>query len=160
MRSWHSLLFSLVLCAPAMGQQPDSVRRMEPVGCYRTTPALTYSAWGQPERGDTSWAVLRLLADGRASRPLLRYSHDRNSRWGWRADTLIVVVHDGLVGWSALLVRTDSAWAGKARYLTDVIGGEPLIRPLRIERRSCEGLPNGELYLTAPFRTRSARFAR
>jgi hypothetical protein len=120
------------------------------IGCYRATPALTYSAFGEPERGDTSWAILRLSSDGRARRPLLRGNYDGSSRWSWRRDTLVVRLFDGLVGWDAALTRDAERWRGSATYLTDARGGQRVVRPLVLERRACDGLPNTALLLPAP----------
>ena len=143
---------ALIVCTRVSmlgAQQVMTPAPTDTVGCYRAAPHLTYSAFGEPERGDTAWAIVRLERDGTARRPLLRSSLDRSSKWGRRADSLVVVLHDGLVGWFLTLVPSDSGWRGNARYLTDVMGGQPINRAMDLRQRSCHGLPNGELELTA-----------
>jgi CubicO group peptidase (beta-lactamase class C family) len=112
-----------------------------PVGCYRATPALTYSAYGSPESGDSSWAYVSLTADGKARRPMLQPSRDAASKWSQRRDTLLVRVHDMLVGWDLTLSATESGWRGRGRYLTDVIGGDPIVREFALKRMACSDLP-------------------
>lgn len=110
MRRAVVLLAPAVAVTPALAQLPTTVDRFQPVGCFLASPALTYSAFGNVEGRDTSWAILRLSRDGRARRPLLRGDRDRRSGW--------------------------------ARYLTDVIGGEPVLRALVLTRRACQDLPD------------------
>jgi len=109
------------------------------VGCYVAEPALTYSATGGPERGDTSWAYAQFSANGKARRPLLRNDVDRNSSWRVEGDTLHVTFHDGLVGWRLRLVRVPRGWSGLATYLTDVrvVGRPPYQHPIILTRRAC-----------------------
>ena len=111
----------------------------DPVGCYRATPALTYSATGRPEHGDTAWAIVRLFLDGTASRPLLSRAVDNRGKWTLRNDTLTVLVFDGLVGWRMALTTTERGWRGRARYLTDaiVVGQPSFLRAIELERRPC-----------------------
>lgn len=109
-------------------------------GCYFATPALTYSASGNPERGDSSWAVLHLRASGVAIRPLLRKGNDARSTWRWVGDTLELIVSDGLAGWRLALTPTADGWVGTGSYLTDVLVVGPYERPrvrFTLERRSC-----------------------
>jgi len=161
MRVAFASAFIVVGVANALGaQHVVPTAPADTVGCYLATPHLTYSAFGEPERGDNAWSILRLERNGSAKRPLLRPWYDRNSRWGYRSDSLVVVVHDGLVGWLLTLIPADSGWRGNARYLTDVMGGEQINRRIDLRRRTCEGLPNEELNLTGAFRWRLARTAR
>jgi len=113
--------------------------RTQVIGCYVAKPALTYSATGEPERGDTSWAYAQLSANGIARRPLLRANVDRRSSWRVEDDTLHVTFSDGLAGWRLLLARAPQAWTGVATYLSDVrVVGRPAYRhPITLMRRSC-----------------------
>ena len=113
----------------------------EPAGCYRATPALTYSATGAPERDDSAWAIVRLFPDGKARRPLLTPWEDGRSAWTFKNDTLHLRLFDGLVGWTTTLTTTATGWRGTAEYLTDVIvaGRPPFRRSIVLERQPCLG---------------------
>jgi hypothetical protein len=145
-RLLRSLVVVICVASQAQSQTVDTIRAAATIGCYRVTPAFTYSAFGAPDGADTTWAVLRLFADSIARRPLRRRDYDVQSRWWFDADTLVVRVQDLVgVGWLARFVAVGDEWKGKARYLTDVIGGEPLFRDFVLTRRLCSGLPNGGL---------------
>ena len=129
-----------------VGSQPSasfgliSSSPQDTVGCYFATPALTYSATGGAERGDTAWAVVRLLTGGSAYRPLLlNRGRDRASRWLMAGDTLVLTVFDGLVGWQARMTRTETGWQGSAKYLTDARTTPPYEyrHDLILTRRQC-----------------------
>jgi hypothetical protein len=109
------------------------------IGCYIAKPALTYSATGEPERGDTSWAYAQLSPKGVARRPLLHANVDRRSSWRIEDDTLHVTFSDGLAGWRLQLVRAPQGWTGLATYLSDArVVGQPAFRqPITFARRSC-----------------------
>jgi hypothetical protein len=109
------------------------------VGCYIAKPALTYSATGGPERGDTAWAYVQLSANGMARRPLLRNDADRRSSWLIQGDTLVATFHDGLVGWRLRLVHAQRGWRGLATYMSDalVVGQPPYQHKITFTRRSC-----------------------
>jgi hypothetical protein len=109
------------------------------VGCYVARPALTYSAMGGPEGGDTTWADVQFSAHGEARRPLLRSNLDRNSSWRIKDDTLIATFSDGLVGWRLRLTRVPQGWSGVAKYLSDayVVGRPPYQHPITLTHRSC-----------------------
>ena len=113
----------------------------EVVGCYLAEPALTYSAAGNLERGDSSWSRAELLADGTARRPLLKARYDRGSTWRIEGDTLHVIFVDGLVGWRLQLTPSLNGWTGRATYITDVVvvggGWSPPQHPITLTRRSC-----------------------
>lgn len=111
-----------------------------PEGCYVATPALTYSATGNPERGDSSWAVLHLRESGVARRPLLQPRIDARSAWRIAGDTLELIVSDGLAGWRLALLPSAEGWVGIGRYLTDVrVDGpyEPRSVRFSLQRRPC-----------------------
>jgi hypothetical protein len=108
-------------------------------GCYTASPALTYSATGEPEHGDTSWAYVRLSADGKARRPLLSTDHDRGSSWTIDGDSLTATFADGLAGWRLRLVLVPQGWSGVATYLSDAygVGQPPYQQSITLTRRSC-----------------------
>ncbi len=114
-----------------------AMQRASPVGCYTATPALTYSAAGVLEQGDSAWTVVQLLANGKARRPLLQQSRDSRSSWSMQRDTLTLLVFDGLVGWRSSLTRNATGWRGTSEYLTDVIGGPAIRHPITLELRRC-----------------------
>lgn len=120
---------------------PSVANRREPIGCYVAAPALTYSATGAPERGDTSWALVRFDADGRATRPLRRLADDLRSSWRVEGDTLHATFTDGLAGWSLRLTADAAGWSGTALYLTDAIavGVEPLRQQIVLSAHACSG---------------------
>ena len=113
--------------------------RADTIGCYWASPPLTYSTTGAPERGDSAWAIVRLVAGGAARRVLLRPSRDGQSNWEMVNDTLVLTVSDGLVGWRARLTATEAGWRGIAEYLTDVRTVPPFLyrHELVLTRRSC-----------------------
>jgi hypothetical protein len=131
----HFLAIAAILVASVGHAQ----KRQSVVGCYFASPALTYSAKGEPEHGDSSWAVVVLGEDGRVRRPLLRPFLDRNSSWKTVGDTLKLVVHDGLVGWKLSLLPDTNGWRGNATYLTDVIVADWKApeHSILLTRRSC-----------------------
>jgi hypothetical protein len=119
--------------------RPDAPDR-----CLRARPALTYSAApGAPEAGDSSWAIVALLADGRANRPFLSPRHSSRSTWRIAGDTLRLRVFDGLVGWDVAAVPDSLAYRGIATYLTDVnaVGWAPPRIPVRLEPTVCPAVP-------------------
>jgi hypothetical protein len=122
-----------------VGREAHAQNTSRVVGCYVAKPALTYSAMGEPERGDTSWAYAQFAANGQVRRPLLRSDLDRRSSWKVEGDTLHVTFHDGLVGWRLGLTRVAQGWSGLATYLTDVhvAGQRPYQHPITLTRRSC-----------------------
>ncbi|HJQ55200.1 MAG TPA: nuclear transport factor 2 family protein [Gemmatimonadaceae bacterium] len=109
------------------------------VGCYVTTPALSYSASGTPEKGDTSWSHLKLSANGVARRPLLRNVLDARSSWSVHHDSLSVTLSDGLAGWRLRLTPLKDGWGGTATYLSDatMAGRAPVQRAMHLTRESC-----------------------
>ena len=112
----------------------------QPDRCLWSRPALTYSAApGAPDRGDSSWAIVGLFADGRVSRPLLPPQRYDRSKWEIRGDTFHPRVFDGLVGWDVAAVRDSLAYAGIATYLSDVVvaGMRPHRIPVRLEPTVC-----------------------
>jgi hypothetical protein len=133
---WIVLLVgaAIFVSCEAHAQNPGGI-----VGCYVAKPALTYSATGGPERGDTSWAYAQLSANGKARRPLLRSDHDGMSSWRAEGDSLHVTFHDGLVGWRLRLARVPQGWSGLATYLSDaiVVGQPPYEHQITLTRRSC-----------------------
>ena len=129
----------LAIAAVLLPSGAGAQARQRVVGCYFATPALTYSARGEPERGDSSWAVVVLGENGKLRRPLLRPSLDRHSSWKMVGDTLKLTVHDGLVGWSVSLLPDSMGWKGNAIYLTDAIvaGWKAPEHSILLTRRSC-----------------------
>lgn len=115
--------------------------RRDPIGCYRATPALTYSATGAPEQGDTSWAIVRLMSDGKAARPLRPARDDLRSSWQSEGDTLRAVFFDGLAGWKLVLTADPAGWSGTAEYLSDAlaVGREPYRHAITLRARACPG---------------------
>ena len=132
-----------------VGREAHAQNTSRVVGCYVAKPALTYSAAGGPERGDTSWAYAQFSANGQASRPLLRSDLDRNSSWKVVGDTLHVTFHDGLVGWRLRLTHVPQGWSGLATYLTDVhvVGQPPYQHPITLTRRACAARITGADFL-------------
>jgi hypothetical protein len=110
-------------------------------GCYSATPALTYSSSGVPERGDTSFAILRLGRGGHASRPLVPPGPMPTGTWRMADDTLHVVVGDGHTGWALTLTFADGEWIGDARYISDgfLVGGTPYRHAIALRPRACVG---------------------
>ena len=129
----------LVGAAILVGREAHAQNTNRVVGCFVAQPALTYSATGEPEHGDTSWAYAQFSANGKVRRPLLRSDVDRSSSWRVEGDTLHVTFHDGLAGWRLRLTRVPQGWGGLATYLTDVrvVGQSPYRHPITLTRRSC-----------------------
>lgn len=113
--------------------------RRDPVGCYRATLALTYPATGGREQGDTSWANVQLMSDGKAARPLRPARDDLKSSWQSEGDTLRVIFFDGLAGWKLLLTAELAGWSGTAEYLPEaiVVGREPYRHAIALQARAC-----------------------
>jgi len=136
-----AILFAVVIAVPTpMAAQRADDRVATPIGCYRSTPGLTYSASGAPERGDSSWSILQLHEGGTAGRPLLSKGRDARSQWRLAGDTLRVVLSDGLAGWRLALTRTSAGWIGVGTYLTDVVvagGYEPPRVRFLLVRQPC-----------------------
>ena len=149
------LCVTCLLVASPLLAQGSRRATANPVGCYRASPALTYSAYGQPESGDSSWAYVSLTADKKARRPMLQPSRDAGSEWSQSRDTLKLRLHDMLVGWDLTLTATESGWRGRGRYLTDVIvaGEKSFLRDFALTRMSCTDVPPP---LPAPAREPSA----
>ena len=140
------LLAVLLLPSSAHAQltELNLARPMSPDRCLRARPALTYSAApGAPERGDSTWAIVGLLSDGRVTRPLLPPRHSRRSQWRMAGDTLRLRVSDGLVGWDVAAVPDSSGYSGVATYLTDVIvrGALPYRIPVFLHNTVCPTAP-------------------
>ena len=112
-----------------------------PVGCYVASPALTYSATGVPERGDSTWAAVRLDSGGRARRPLRPVLGDNRSRWRFESDTLHLLVSDGLAGWRLSMIATRDGWTGIGEYLSDAagVGWVPPRIHFTLQRIRCAG---------------------
>ena len=123
----------------AHGQDTLRTQRRNPVGCYRATPFLTYSANGEPDGRDTSWAFVRLSADGSALRPLVGRVRDSRSNWTSHKDTLFILLFDGLVGWRLTLLPRGNGWRGNGRYLSDAIVTDmpPIVHEFVLERGRC-----------------------
>lgn len=142
MLRWNErTLLLTALCSWACAhstRRTDDVRR-DPTGCYRAEPALTYSATGAPEQGDTSWAYVRLMSDGKAARPLRPARDDLRSSWQADGDTLRVLCFDGLAGWKLLLTADLAGWSGTAEYLSDAIaiGEEPYRHAITLRACAC-----------------------
>jgi len=92
--------------------------------CLRFEQPLGHSASGAREQGDSAWYVLQLDPSGTVTRPLFprpeREMGTRKSSWTAKADTLLVRVSDGLVGWDVTLWPSGKGFSGSATYLTDV----------------------------------------
>lgn len=125
-------------CFATASRTTDGARGVALEGCYRVTPAFTYAAYGRSGSRDSAWALLRLASDSVVTRPLLRRHTDLRGRWWVSGDTLRIRVHDLVgVGWDAWFTAAGEEWRGKGRYLTDVIGGEPVVREFSLARQPC-----------------------
>lgn len=137
---WCNEGISVLSVAPRPAFDPGP-GRPDPLveGCYVANPALTYSATGKPEHGDSSWALVRLSAYGLTERPLLKDHFDRRSSWTFDHDSLRVTFSDGLVGWRLRLVRAADGWNGTATYMSDafVPGRLPYQHPIKLRRVAC-----------------------
>jgi carboxyl-terminal processing protease len=138
----------LLLVAALQGLSAVGMPAQGLEGCYRFDSPLSYSASGDLERGDSSWYLVELKANGKVSRPLFRLREgsnwERASTWRLAVDTLVVVVHDGLVGWSVnLLANGNSSYRGEAVYHTDVrsAGWKPPRKTARATRSACPPPP-------------------
>lgn len=119
---------------------------VEPPGCYRFNRPLGPSAAGRLEAGDSSWYRVQLLAGGLVARPMLasaywREQYAARSSWREHGDTLLVHVSTGLVGWDLTLIAGRNGYSGAARYLSDALGGQPVVVPVQAERESCSDAP-------------------
>src|SRR5688572_7166673 len=98
----QSLSVPILVLATACARLPHGSPEVgnTPLGCYRATPALTYSASGAHERGDSAWAVLELVADGKIRRPSLQRQPaiDDLLHWKLTNDTLRLIVSYAGVG--------------------------------------------------------------
>lgn len=139
MRSEVVLTIISLSFAIAAREEVAQLLTAKAVGCYVASPAMTYSATGEREQGDSAWAVVRLDSGGVASRPRLAARNDNRSKWTLRHDTLEVLLFDGLVGWRSTLIATTAGWAGTAQYLTDAIdlSRPPYRWPETLTRRKC-----------------------
>ena len=142
------VLLALLLLAAgrARAQSPsrEPAQPPTPDRCFRARPALTYSATGIPEQGNTDpWSLVEFRADGRVGRPLLPLRHSERSRWRVLGDTLRLRLSDGLVGWDVVATPDSLAYVGIATYLTDVVvkGAEPLRVRVRLEPTVCISAP-------------------
>ena len=138
-------LLIITLATSGLAQSPDSAWAAHIAGCYVASPAFTYSAYGQPEGRDTSWAIVELSPGGLAARPLLERHQDAMSNWRFHHDTLVLRLSDGLAGWHAALVMEYGKWRGKGTYMTDATGAPPVVRDFTLELRSCAGLPTHDI---------------
>ena len=131
----------LAVSAFAFVHQVLGTPMLQPRRCYVATPAFTYSATGARERGDSAWAVVQLMPNGVALRPLLPAGRDPRSTWSVRGDTLFLTLFDGLVGWRSVLHRRSDGWRGVATYLTDAItiGRAPIQHAVTLSTRDCAG---------------------
>lgn len=134
----------VALVALAVAALRPSFRQEAPLpGCYRVTPALGYVANGRPERADSAWGILQLLANGKVARPLLQQwsvFKQQTSTWQFKSDTLKAGLGDGHSGWSMVLTKDGPIWRGVATYSTDVEdGSEPFRQPVAVEARKCPG---------------------
>jgi len=131
--------FFCVLLAGA-GAAPPAAQT--PAGCYHFDRPLGSSASGALERDDSTFYTLELLPDSTVSLPALQSSYWRAqyahaSRWRIQGDTLVVRISTGLVGWDLALVPRERRWVGTARYLSDAIGGPPIVVPVHAAAESC-----------------------
>jgi hypothetical protein len=134
---------AVVLAGALFGiQSACAIKPSQVVGCYLATPALTYSAEGKLERGDSSWSHVQLSDNGKARRPLLRPTRDQRSDWRVDGNMLHVTFSDGLVGWQLQLTEAQDGWRGRATYVSDVrvVGGgwSPPQHQITLTRRFCQ----------------------
>lgn len=144
--AWRTLRFVVLLAAISTTPRAAEAQLIPlfppptPDRCLRSRPALTYSAAsGAPERGDSSWAIVGLFADGRVTRPLLPPQRYDRSTWRMQGDSLHLRVFDCLVGWNVAAVGDSLGYTGIATYLTDVVvaGAQPHRIPVHLEPTPC-----------------------
>jgi len=110
--------------------------------CYRFDRPLGSSASRALERNDSTFYTLELRPDSTVALPGLesaywRAQYAHASRWRARGDTLVIRISTGLVGWDLALIEQERRWVGTARYLSDAIGGPPVVVPVHAVAESC-----------------------